>query len=119
QVEPLALSAADGLNACIFAYGQTGSGKTHTMIGDPRGGESAGISYRTMAKLFQVLGHRALQVCANKRWLFFFSFAGHADDGGPDGYSFSVKVAMLEIYNDDVRDLLRGEASSGPVSGAG
>lgn len=61
QVEPLALSAADGLNACIFAYGQTGSGKTHTMIGDPKGGEMAGVSYRTMNKLFEVLELRRRQ----------------------------------------------------------
>ena len=61
QVEPLALSAADGMNACIFAYGQTGSGKTHTMIGDARGGEMAGVSYRTMNKLFQVLELRRSQ----------------------------------------------------------
>lgn len=61
QVEPLALSAADGMNACIFAYGQTGSGKTHTMIGDSKGGEMAGVSYRTMNKLFRVLGHRQRQ----------------------------------------------------------
>lgn len=54
-MEPLALSAADGMNACIFAYGQTGSGKTHTMIGDAKGGEMAGVSYRTMNKLFEVL----------------------------------------------------------------
>lgn len=60
-MEPLALSAADGLNACIFAYGQTGSGKTHTMIGDAKGGEMAGISYRTMNKLFQVLELRKRQ----------------------------------------------------------
>lgn len=64
QVEPLALSAADGMNACIFAYGQTGSGKTHTMIGDAKGGEMAGVSYRTMNKLFQVLElRRRQQVC--------------------------------------------------------
>lgn len=61
QVEPLALSAADGMNACIFAYGQTGSGKTHTMIGDAKGGEMAGVSYRTMNKLFQVLELRQRQ----------------------------------------------------------
>ncbi|CAM9890811.1 unnamed protein product, partial [Ectocarpus sp. 8 AP-2014] len=85
QVEPLALSAADGMNACIFAYGQTGSGKTHTMIGDAKGGKMAGISYRTMNKLFQVLELRQRQQ--------------------PD-YVFTVKVAMLEIYNEDVRDLL-------------
>ena len=30
QVEALALSVADGYNACICCYGQTGSGKTFT-----------------------------------------------------------------------------------------
>ncbi|CAM9521574.1 unnamed protein product, partial [Laminaria digitata] len=96
QVEPLALSAADGLNACIFAYGQTGSGKTHTMIGDAKGGDMAGVSYRTMNKLFQVLELRRAQQL---------------------GYVFTVTVAMLEIYNEEVRDLLSSSESSQSSAG--
>ncbi|CAM9498195.1 unnamed protein product, partial [Pylaiella littoralis] len=95
--EPLALSAADGMNACIFAYGQTGSGKAHTMIGDAKGGEMAGISCRTMDKLLQVLELRCRQQAE---------------------YVFTVKVAMLEIYNEDVRELL-SDPSSLPTSGGG
>lgn len=58
------------MNACIFAYGQTGSGKTHTMIGDAKGGEMAGVSYRTMNKLFQVLELRRRQQVKNGRIFF-------------------------------------------------
>ena len=50
QVEALALSVADGFNACICAYGQTGSGKTHTMTGRPDEGQP-GVSFRTMDKV--------------------------------------------------------------------
>ncbi|CAM9662521.1 unnamed protein product [Chrysoparadoxa australica] len=94
EVEPLALSAAEGFNACIFAYGQTGSGKTYTMQGKAEGGEY-GVSVRTLHKMFEVLSLKK-------------------ERAGKEGFQYSVRVAMLEIYNDEVRDLLvpRGEPSA-------
>mmetsp|Transcript_4240 Transcript_4240/g.7823 ORF Transcript_4240/g.7823 Transcript_4240/m.7823 type:complete len:1363 (+) Transcript_4240:208-4296(+) len=52
DVEPLALTAVDGYNACIFAYGMTGSGKTYTMSGY---GADYGVSYRVVHKIFELL----------------------------------------------------------------
>ena len=101
DVEPLALSVVDGFNACIFAYGQTGSGKTYTMEGTDDGG-NYGISYRTIQKVFTLLNLRVQQQKA-------------AVNAGGDGGSFSFKmqIGMLEIYNDEIYDLL------GPIAQAG
>ncbi|KAJ8654209.1 hypothetical protein O0I10_010157 [Lichtheimia ornata] len=74
-----------GYNCTIFAYGQTGTGKTYTMEGDLEerdGGFSsqAGIIPRAVTKLFETL-----------------------DNQGAD---YSVKVSLIELYNEELRDLL-------------
>ncbi|EEC50188.1 kinesin family-like protein, partial [Phaeodactylum tricornutum CCAP 1055/1] len=88
DVEPLALSVVDGFNACIFAYGQTGSGKTFTMEGTEENSQY-GISYRTIQKIFHLLQLRAQQQRAAEMFL-----------------------GMLEIYNDEVYDLLGTQGAS-------
>ena len=77
-------SAVDGYNVCIFAYGQTGSGKTHTMSGSEQGGDGGGrgINFRALDDLFGLVAARASEV------------------------SYEIRVQMLEIYNETLRDLL-------------
>lgn len=72
-------SAVDGYNVCIFAYGQTGSGKTYTIYGDEAG---PGITPRGIHELFKILDR----------------------DSGK--YSFAVSCYMLELYQDELTDLL-------------
>ena len=82
EVRPLVTSVVDGYNACVFAFGQTGAGKTYTMEGtatDP------GVSHRTLNELFRLLEHRQDQ-CTSE-----------------------LKVSMIEIYNENIRDLLNRE----------
>jgi kinesin family member C2/C3 len=108
DVEPVALSVVDGYNACIFAYGQTGSGKTFTMEGVPEGNQY-GISYRTIQKIFHLLSLRAQQQRAAE------IFVGSENENEPAkevSFSFSLELGMLEIYNDEVYDLLSSEGSS-------
>lgn len=74
-----------GFNCTIFAYGQTGTGKTYTMTGDmsEAGGllsESAGIIPRVLHALF-----RKLEMDENET---------------------SVKCSFIELYNEELRDLL-------------
>ena len=90
------MSALDGFHACIFAYGQTGSGKTFTMEGPPASAsaEQRGVYHRSLAELFAQAAARA------KEWDFPFS------------------AQMVEIYNDDVVDLL-AERGGGQGAGAG
>lgn len=66
-----------GFNATVFAYGATGSGKTHTMVG--HGGET-GIMVRAISDLFDIVSKNA--------------------------YRYTVKMSYLEIYNENIRDLL-------------
>uniref|UniRef100_A0ABD2X6B1 Kinesin motor domain-containing protein n=1 Tax=Trichogramma kaykai TaxID=54128 RepID=A0ABD2X6B1_9HYME len=79
STKELITSLLDGYNCSVFAYGATGAGKTHTMLGkegDP------GITYRTMAELFAEM---ELQ---------------------KDAKGFNLGVSYLEIYNENVQDLL-------------
>jgi kinesin family protein C1 len=94
--EPLVQSAVDGFNVTVFAYGQTGSGKTYTMLGN--GNDSPadeGIISRAIRKLFD-----------SKREI---------EELSKGTKSVSMCVEMLEIYNENVRDLLA--SSSGSESG--
>jgi len=114
DVEPLVLSAIDGYNACIFAYGQTGSGKTYTMEGAQ--GDDVGISYRTIEKVFNLLNYRKAQQAAaviryevdNLNLAEPTADASALPSGGDQTsqFMFSIRVGMLEIYNDGVYDLL-------------
>lgn len=85
--EPLVQSAVDGFHVCMFAYGQTNSGKTHTMIGDAH---NRGIIPRAVAKLFA-----AKKEIEQRR-------VGQA--------SVDITVELLEVYNEEVRDLLDDNA---------
>ncbi|KAH7107567.1 kinesin-domain-containing protein [Auriculariales sp. MPI-PUGE-AT-0066] len=85
-VAPKLDEVINGYNCTIFAYGQTGTGKTYTMQGDlvptPLGypSPSAGMIPRALHKLFLHLNER-------------FS-------------DFTVKVSYIELYNEELRDLL-------------
>ncbi|XP_059645872.1 kinesin-like protein KIN-14L [Cornus florida] len=89
DAEPLIRSVIDGYNVCILAYGQTGSGKTHTMCG-PFGGSAKepGINYLALNDLFELSNRRK------------------------DIIKYDIHVQMVEIYNEQVRDLLVEDSSS-------
>ncbi|XP_073683004.1 uncharacterized protein stard9 [Garra rufa] len=80
--------ALEGYNVCLFAYGQTGSGKTYTMMGTP---DSIGLTPRICQGLFRSGVESA------------------------DGQSCRVEISFLEIYNERVRDLLRGAEQKKPA----
>ncbi|KAA8523524.1 hypothetical protein F0562_009947 [Nyssa sinensis] len=83
DTQPLIRSVLDGYNVCIFAYGQTGSGKTYTMSGpDLMAEETWGVNYRALCDLFKISKARL------------------------DIIQYEVGVQMIEIYNEQVRDLL-------------
>ncbi|XP_019099071.1 PREDICTED: kinesin-like protein KIN-14M [Camelina sativa] len=88
DIKPLIRSVLDGYNVCIFAYGQTGSGKTYTMTGpDGASEEEWGVNYRALNDLFKISQSRKNNI------------------------AYEVGVQMVEIYNEQVRDLLSGETS--------
>uniref|UniRef100_A0A0A9FXK8 Kinesin motor domain-containing protein n=1 Tax=Arundo donax TaxID=35708 RepID=A0A0A9FXK8_ARUDO len=84
DMQPLIRSVLDGFKVCIFAYGQTGSGKTYTMSG-PKvlTEESLGVNYRALNDLFNLQAQRKGTI------------------------NYDISVQMIEIYNEQVRDLLQ------------
>lgn len=75
-------SVLNGYNGTVFAYGQTGSGKTHTMEGKPDPPSLRGIIPNSFQHIFDYVGaaEKSLQ--------------------------FLVRASYLEIYNEEIRDLL-------------
>ncbi|ESP03749.1 hypothetical protein LOTGIDRAFT_136951 [Lottia gigantea] len=82
EVRSLVTSCVDGYNVCIFAYGQTGSGKTYTMEGPQN---DPGINQRALQELFSETQERGID------------------------WEYSISVSVLEIYNENIRDLLNDE----------
>ncbi|KAG0539365.1 hypothetical protein BDA96_03G316100 [Sorghum bicolor] len=85
DIQPLIRSVLDGFNVCIFAYGQTGSGKTYTMSGPGTSKDDWGVNYRALNDLFDISLSRR------------------------NAFSYEVGVQMVEIYNEQVRDLLSND----------
>ncbi|KAI3865509.1 hypothetical protein MKX03_019661, partial [Papaver bracteatum] len=91
-VVPIVNEVLEGFNCTIFAYGQTGTGKTFTMEGECRKSKSgpkgqlpseAGVIPRAVKQIFDTLeGQNA---------------------------EYSVKVTFLELYNEEITDLLTPE----------
>uniref|UniRef100_A0A8C6S8C0 Kinesin-like protein n=1 Tax=Neogobius melanostomus TaxID=47308 RepID=A0A8C6S8C0_9GOBI len=76
----------NGFNCTVFAYGATGAGKTHTMLGSQN---NPGVMYRTMKELFKRM------------------------DDAKEEKEFNVAFSYLEVYNEQIRDLLSNE---GPLA---
>lgn len=88
EIQPLIRSVLDGYNVCIFAYGQTGSGKTYTMTGPENATEKDwGVNYRALNDLFHISRSRR------------------------DTVMYKVSVQMIEIYNEQIHDLLGNSGS--------
>ena len=77
---PLVESVMEGFNGTIFAYGQTGCGKTFTMQGADTP-ELRGVIPHSFDHIFE-----AIRVSK--------------------GVEFLVRCSYLEIYNEEIRDLL-------------
>lgn len=79
---PLVQSTLQGYNSTIFAYGQTGCGKTYTMLGVPNDPALRGIIPNSFSQIFGRISE------ANTETVFL------------------VRCSYIEIYNEEVRDLL-------------
>ncbi|KAJ0978474.1 hypothetical protein J5N97_013948 [Dioscorea zingiberensis] len=90
-VSPVVNEVLEGYNCTIFAYGQTGTGKTYTMEGGGKkmkDGElpsDAGVIPRAVQQIFDILESQ------------------NAD--------YNMKVTFLELYNEEITDLLAMEES--------
>ena len=75
--------AKDGINGTVFTYGQTGSGKTFTMQGCKKS-KSDGIVQLAARDIFQSI----------------------KNNDNEDDAVCTVRVSYVEIYNEELRDLL-------------
>lgn len=80
-LKPVIRDVLRGFESTVFAYGQTGTGKTHTMEGNLSDPEMHGVIPRSAAAIFKELN-------------------------APEYSSKSVSCSFLEIYNEDLCDLL-------------
>ena len=78
-----------GVNGTVMAYGQTSSGKTHTMSGTV---EDPGVMTRAVEDIFAAV-----------------AAAG-------ESRAFEIKASYMEIYNEEIRDLLAPDAASEKAS---
>ncbi|KAF9680860.1 hypothetical protein SADUNF_Sadunf06G0165500 [Salix dunnii] len=94
-VVPIVNEVLEGFNCTIFAYGQTGTGKTYTMEGECKRSKSgpngelpseAGVIPRAVQQIFDTLESQNAE--------------------------YSVKVTFLELYNEEITDLLAPEEIS-------
>ncbi|MBA0565092.1 hypothetical protein Golob_009984, partial [Gossypium lobatum] len=90
-VSPIVNEVLEGYNCTIFAYGQTGTGKTYTMEGGARkkNGEfpsDAGVIPRAVKQIFDILEAQSAE--------------------------YSMKVTFLELYNEEITDLLASEETT-------
>ena len=75
-------SVLDGYNGTVLAYGQTSSGKTYTMQGEMGSEDTRGIIPRMIKHVFDFI---------------------HEQNSSSE---FMLKVSMIEIYQERIRDLL-------------
>jgi len=78
---PIISGVLNGFHGTLFAYGQTASGKTHTLLGVPH---EMGLIVHAIHDLFD-----------------------HIHDA-PEQEEFLIRISYLEIYNENIRDLLCG-----------
>jgi len=103
DIEPLAASVVEGFNTCILAYGQSGSGKTFTMEGLPEE-KQQGITPRMIKKVFQL-------IALKKQKLNLEAEESKEESKGEESsesqtFDSTIQVGILEIYNEQLRDLL-------------
>ena len=91
--KPISNNCLTGYNGTIFAYGQTGSGKTHTIIGQSSlvslNDHNSGILPRSLEYIFYQI-RRETKMNLHIHYL--------------------VKCSFLEIYNENIRDLLTNDS---------
>ncbi|KAK8961778.1 putative 125 kDa kinesin-related protein [Platanthera guangdongensis] len=94
SISPIVNEVLEGYNCTIFAYGQTGTGKTYTMEGGGRKAKNgefpsdAGMIPRSVRQIFETLEAQ----CAE----------------------YTMKVTFLELYNEEITDLLALDESRFP-----
>ncbi|KAJ2008110.1 Kinesin- motor protein [Coemansia thaxteri] len=118
-VSPILDEVMQGYNCTIFAYGQTGTGKTYTMEGDLDASEvDHGLAVPALpssnGNSSDLLCHSRLSTRAGviPRTLHNLFYA--LDKQSAEYY---VRVSYVELYNEELRDLLASNDVPGDAAG--
>ncbi|XP_067910518.1 kinesin-like protein KIF15 isoform X2 [Heterodontus francisci] len=84
-------SCMNGYNGTIFAYGQTGSGKTFTMLGPSDDSENFTHNLRGVIP---------------RSFEYLFYLINREKEKAGEGKNFLCKCSFIEIYNEQIFDLL-------------
>ncbi|XP_057787421.1 kinesin-like protein KIN-12D [Salvia miltiorrhiza] len=95
---PMVENCLSGYNSCMFAYGQTGSGKTYTMLGEIDDLEVKPSTNRGMTpRIFEFL---------------FARIRAEEESRRDEQLKYNCKCSFLEIYNEQITDLLDPSSSN-------
>lgn len=115
---PIVEQVLDGYNCTIFAYGQTGTGKTYTMEGDRDTEDTTNMSIREKLSMKRnsgaffppnrgAVGLLELPAClSHSQGIISRSINKIFEVLKQTSDEFSVKVSHMEIYNEELADLL-------------
>ncbi|KAM0954567.1 putative plus-end-directed kinesin ATPase [Dioscorea sansibarensis] len=95
---PMVENCMSGYNSCMFAYGQTGSGKTYTMMGD-----------------FHEMDNMLSEDCGMTPRVFehlFMRIKQEEEARIEEQLKYSCKCSFLEIYNEQITDLLEPSSTN-------
>eukprot|EP01064_Diplonema_japonicum_P011909 TRINITY_DN1936_c5_g1_i1.p1 TRINITY_DN1936_c5_g1~~TRINITY_DN1936_c5_g1_i1.p1 ORF type:complete len:888 (+),score=280.09 TRINITY_DN1936_c5_g1_i1:57-2720(+) len=98
---PMVDTVLDGYNTTLFTYGQTGSGKTYTIQGLPGAGVRMGQDY-------DIEKHKGLTPRIAE---YLLEKVGEVIEEDSTANAM-IEMAYLEIYNENVRDLLTPNGKS-------
>ncbi|EPB70279.1 kinesin motor domain protein [Ancylostoma ceylanicum] len=99
-IEKLVNGLFDGFNATVLAYGQTGSGKTYTM---GTAFDAGAISEHEVGVIPRALAHVFRRIVELRR---------EAQESGILEPTFDVSVQFIELYNEEIVDLLANDRAS-------
>ncbi|XP_048555108.1 kinesin-like protein KIN-12E isoform X1 [Triticum urartu] len=95
---PMVENCMSGYNGCLFAYGQTGSGKTYTMMGElSKDGNELSNDSGLTPRIFEYLFARIKEEEERRR---------------EDKLKYICKCSFLEIYNEQITDLLEPSSTN-------
>lgn len=95
SIKPLILTSLDGINTTIFMYGQTGSGKTYTILGDKQ------FLTENIGEMFIDRNKKELGILLLSINELFERIRKDEEK------TYMIKCSYIEIYNDNVFDLLK------------
>ena len=100
-LQPVIRDVLQGFESTVFAYGQTGTGKTHTMEGNLLNPDEFGVIPRSATAIFDALENND----NNKKGRNIYKTLDS-----------TVTVSFLEIYNEELCDLLADNNSNSSIS---